>query len=133
MHRLLGTAFQYAVEWVSFESPVPGQPMKSTQNYHLDGRVDAAALDSRRISCIRRAPLVGACQSTCGLTPKDIDFDAVDGIGTFVSTNPCSGLKNPNQVDDNIIKVSGQAGTQHYFPHFEEYQSVFLPPLHDLL
>ena len=42
VHRLLGTAFQYAVEWgILVKSPVPVDIPKKSGTYHLDGRGDA--------------------------------------------------------------------------------------------
>ena len=91
VHRLLGTAFQYAVEWgILVKSPVPvDSPKKSTQERTI-WTVDEmrAALDSMEDPVLHLAvhlTLVGALREgeIVGLTPDDIDFDAADGIGTF--------------------------------------------------
>ena len=91
VHRLLGTAFQYAVEWgILVKSPVPvDSPKKSTQE-RIIWTVEEmrAALDSMEDLILHLAvhlTLVGALREgeIVGLTPEDLDFDAADGIGTF--------------------------------------------------
>ena len=91
VHRLLGTAFQYAVEWgILVKSPVPvDSPKKSTQE-RIIWTVEEmrAALDSTENSILHLAvhlTLVGALREgeIVGPTPEDLDFDAADGIGTF--------------------------------------------------
>ena len=83
MHRLLGTAFQYAVEWgILVKSPVPvDSPKKSTQERTI-WTVDEmrAALDSMEDSILHLAvhlTLVGALREgeIVGLTPEDLDFE----------------------------------------------------------
>ena len=91
VHRLLGTAFQYAVEWgILVKSPVPvDSPKKSTQERTIWTVEELrAALDSMEGPTLHLAvhlTLVGALREgeIVGLTPEDIDFDAADGIGTF--------------------------------------------------
>ena len=91
MHRLLGTAFQYAVEWgILVKSPVPvDSPKKSTQERTIwTVEKMRAALDSMEDPILHLAvhlTLVGALREgeIVGLTPEDLDFDAADGIGTF--------------------------------------------------
>ena len=110
VHRLLGTAFQYAVEWgILVKSPVPvDSPKKSTQERTIWTVEEMrAALDNMEDPILHPAvhlTLVGALREgeIVGLTPEDLDFDAV--------------------------------GTQHHFPHPEKYQNRILLPhhLHDL-
>ena len=91
VHRLLGTAFQYAVEWgILVKSPVPvDSPKKSTQERTIWTVEEMrAALDSMEDPILHLAvhlTLVGALREgeIVGLTPEDLDFDAADGIGTF--------------------------------------------------
>ena len=91
VHRLLGTAFQYAVEWgILVKSPVPVDgPKKSTQERTIWTVEEMrAALDSMEDPILHLAvhlTLVGALREgeIVGLTPEDLDFDAADGIGTF--------------------------------------------------
>lgn len=91
VHRLLGTAFQYAVEWgILVKSPVPVDiPKESTQERTIWTVEEMrAALDSMEDPILHLAvhlTLVGALRAgeIVGLTPEDLDFDAADGIGTF--------------------------------------------------
>ena len=91
VHRLLGTAFQYAVEWgILVKSPVPVDiPKKSTQERTIWTVEEMrAALDSMEDPILHLAvhlTLVGALRAgeIVGLTPEDLDFDAADSIGTF--------------------------------------------------
>ena len=91
VHRLLGTAFQYAVEWgILVKSPVPvDSPKKSTQERTIWTVEEMrAALDSMEDPILHLAvhlTLVGALREgeIVGLTPEDLDFDAADSIGTF--------------------------------------------------
>ena len=116
VHRLLGTAFQYAVEWgILVKSPVPvDSPKKSTQE-RIIWTVEEmrAALDSMEDPILHLAvhlTLVGALREgeIVGLTPEDLDFDAADGIGTFRINKSMQRVRKEalNQVDDGcIIKV----------------------------
>ena len=84
VHRLLGTAFQYAVEWgILVKSPVPvDSPKKSTQERTIWTVEEMrAALDSMEDPILHLAvhlTLVGALREgeIVGLTPEDLDFDA---------------------------------------------------------
>ena len=116
VHRLLGTAFQYAVEWgILIKSPVPvDSPKKSTQERTIWTVEEMrAALDSMEDPILHLAvhlTLVGALREgeIVGLTPEDIDFDAADGIGTFRINKSMQRVRKEalNQVDDGcIIKV----------------------------
>ena len=116
VHRLLGTAFQYAVEWgILVKSPVPvDSPKKSTQERTIWTVEEMrAALDSMEDPILHLAvhlTLVGALREgeIVGLTPEDIDFDAADGIGTFLINKSMQRVRKEalNQVDDGcIIKV----------------------------
>ena len=116
MHRLLGTAFQYAVEWgILVKSPVPvDSPKKSTQERTIWTVEEMrAALDSMEDPILHLAvhlTLVGALREgeIVGLTPEDLDFDAADGIGTFRINKSMQRVRKEalNQVDDGcIIKV----------------------------
>ena len=116
VHRLLGTAFQYAVEWgILIKSPVPvDSPKKSTQECTIWTVEEMrAALDSMEDSILHLAvhlTLVGALREgeIVGLTPEDLNFDAADGIGTFRINKSMQRVRKEalNQVDDGcIIKV----------------------------
>ena len=116
VHRLLGTAFQYAVEWgILVKSPVPvDSPKKSTQERTIWTVEEMrAALDSMEDPVLHLAvhlTLVGALREgeIVGLTPEDLDFDAADGIGTFRINKSMQRVRKEalNQVDDGcIIKV----------------------------
>ena len=84
VHRLLGTAFQYAVEWgILVKSPVPvDSPKKSTQERTIWTVEEMrAALDSMEDPILHLAvhlTLVGALREgeIVGLTPEDLNFDA---------------------------------------------------------
>ena len=116
VHRLLGTAFQYAVEWgILVKSPVPvDSPKKSTQERTIWTVEEMrAALDSMEDPILHLAvhlTLVGALREgeIVGLTPEDLDFDAADGIGAFRINKSMQRVRKEalNQVDDGcIIKV----------------------------
>ena len=116
VHRLLGTAFQYAVEWgILVKSPVPvDSPKKSTQERTIWTVEEMrAALDSMEDPILHLAvhlTLVGALREgeIVGLTPEDLDFDAADGIGTFRINKSMQRVRKEalKQVDDGcIIKV----------------------------
>ena len=116
VHRLLGTAFQYAVEWgILVKSPVPvDSPKKSTQERTIWTVEEMrTALDSMEDPILHLAvhlTLVGALREgeIVGLTPEDIDFDAADGIGTFRINKSMQRVRKEalNQVDDGcIIKI----------------------------
>ena len=116
VHRLLGTAFQYAVEWgILVKSPVPvDSPKKSTQERTIWTVEEMrAALDSMEDPILHLAvhlTLVGALREgeIVGLTPEDIDFDAANGIGTFRINKSMQRVRKEalNQVDDGcIIKI----------------------------
>ena len=116
VHRLLGTAFQYAVEWgILVKSPVPvDSPKKSTQERTIWTVEEMrAALDSMEDPILHLAvhlTLVGALREgeIVGLTPEELDFDAADGIGTFRINKSMQRVRKEalNQVDDGcIIKV----------------------------
>ena len=113
VHRLLGTAFQYAVEWgILVKSPVPvDSPKKSTQERTIWTIEEMrAALDSMEDPILHLAvhlTLVGALREgeIVGLTPEDLDFDAADGIGTFRINKSMQRVRKEalNQVDDGCI------------------------------
>ena len=116
VHRLLRTAFQYAVEWgILIKSPVPVEaPKKTTQERSIwEVEEMRAALDSMEDPILHLAvhlTLVGALREgeIVGLTPEDIDFDAADGIGTFRINKSMQRVRKEalHQVDDGcIIKV----------------------------
>ena len=116
VHRLLRTAFQYAVEWgILIKSPVPvDSPKKSIQERAIwDADEMWAALASMEDPILHLAvhlTLVGALREgeIVGLTPEDLDFDAADGIGTFRINKSMQRVRKEalNQVDDGcIIKV----------------------------
>ena len=91
VHRLLRTAFQYAVEWgILVKSPVPvDSPKKSIQERAIwDANEMWAALASMEDPILHLAvhlTLVGALREgeVAGLTPEDLDFEGADGTGTF--------------------------------------------------
>ena len=65
VHRLLRTAFQYAVEWgILIKSPVPVDPI-----LHL-------AVHLTLVGALREGEVAG-------LTPEDLDFEGAEGTGTF--------------------------------------------------
>ena len=91
VHRLLRTAFQYAVEWgILIKSPVPvDSPKKSIQERAIwDADEMWAALASMEDPILHLAvhlTLVGALREgeVAGLTSEDLDFEGADGTGTF--------------------------------------------------
>ena len=91
VHRLLGTAFQYAVEWgILVKSPVPvDSPKKSTQERTIWTVEEMrAALDSMEDPILHLAVHMSMILSLregeiLGLQPSDLDFDAADGRGTI--------------------------------------------------
>ena len=127
VHRLLGTAFQYAVEWgILVKSPVPvDSPKKSTQERTIWTVEEMrAALDSMEDPILHLAvhlTLVGALREgeIVGLTPEDIDFDAADGIGTLkcrllfdnYNMNLVTRGKRIIPLNDSLVLVSAMQGT----------------------
>ena len=113
VHRLLGTAFQYAVEWgILVKSPVPvDSPKKSTQERTIWTVEEMrAALDSMEDPILHLAvhlTLVGALREgeVAGLTPEDIDFDAANGMGTFTVNRSMQRVQKDTlaQVDKGCI------------------------------
>ena len=91
VHRLLGTAFQYAVEWgILVKIPVPvDSPKKSTQERTIwtveEMRAALDSMDDPILHLAVHLTLVGALREgeIVGLTPEDLDFDTADGIETF--------------------------------------------------
>ena len=148
VHRLLRTAFRYAVEWdIIIRSPVPvDSPKKSTQERTIWTVEEMrAALDSMEDPILHLAvhlTLVGALREgeIVSLTPEALDFDAADGIGTFRINKSMQRVRKEalNQVDDGcIIKVFPdklERSTTSLFPHPEKHQNRILLPhhLHDL-
>ena len=96
VHRLLRTAFQYAVEWgILVKSPVPvDSPKKSIQEraiWNADEMWAAlASMDDPILHLAVHLTLVGALREgeVAGLTPEDLDFEGADGTGTF-RNNKC--------------------------------------------
>ena len=86
VHRLLGTAFQYAVEWgILVKSPVPvDSPKKSTQERTIwtveEMRAALDSMDDPILHLAVHLTLVGALREgeIVGLTPEDFDFDAAE-------------------------------------------------------
>ena len=116
VHRLLGTAFQYAVEWgILVKSPVPvDSPKKSTQERTIwtveEMRAALDSMDDPILHLAVHLTLVGALREgeIVGLTPEDLDFDTADGIGMFRINKSMQRVRKEalNQVDDGcIIKV----------------------------
>ena len=113
VHRLLRTAFQYAVEWgILIKSPVPvDSPKKSIQERAIwDADEMRAALDSMEDPILHLAvhlTLVGALREgeVAGLTPEDIDFDAANGMGTFTVNRSMQRVQKDTlaQVDKGCI------------------------------
>lgn len=91
VHRLLGTAFRYAVEWgIIIKSPVPvDSPKKSTQERSIwdvcEMQAALASMEDPILHLAVHLTLVGALREgeVAGLTPEDIDFDGAGGTGTF--------------------------------------------------
>ena len=91
VHRLLHTAFLYAVEWgILLKSPVPLEgPKKTTQERSIwsveEMRAALASMEDPILHLAVHLTLVGALREgeVAGLTPEDIDFDAAGGVGTF--------------------------------------------------
>ena len=91
VHRLLHTAFRYAVEWgIIVKSPVPvDAPKKSSQERSIwtveEMRAALDSIDDPILHLAVHLTLVGALREgeVAGLTPEDIDFEAADGNGTF--------------------------------------------------
>ena len=113
VHRLLRTAFQYAVEWgILIKSPVPVEAPKKTTQERSIWEVDEmrAALDSMEDPILHLAvhlTLVGALREgeVAGLTPEDIDFDAANGMGTFTVSRSMQRVQKDTlaQVDKGCI------------------------------
>ena len=113
VHRLLGTAFQYAVEWgILVKSLVPvDSPKKSTQERTIWTVEEMrAALDSMEDPILHLAvhlTLVGALREgeVAGLTPEDIDFDAANGMGAFTVNRSMQRVQKDTlaQVDKGCI------------------------------
>ena len=122
VHRLLGTAFQYAVEWgILVKSPVPvDSPKKSTQERTIWTVEEMrAALDSMEDPVLHLAvhlTLVGALREgeVVGLTPDDIDFDAADGRGTI------SVSKTMQRANKDALEKLDPNQVYHTFPDRRE-------------
>ena len=119
VHRLLGTAFRYAVEWgILIKSPVPvDSPKKSTQERSIwDVGEMQAALASMEDPILHLAvhlTLVGALREgeVAGLTPEDINFDAADGMEHSPSTNLCSVSRKRHLPEQGKTAFSGSSRT----------------------
>ena len=114
MHRLLGTAFQYAVEWgILVKSPVPvDSPKKSTQERTIWTVEEMrAALDSME-DPILHLTLVGTLREgeVAGLTPEDIDFDAANGMGTFTVNRSMQRVQKDTKPDTSSPQAVSAAG-----------------------
>ena len=113
VHRLLHTAFLYAVEWgILLKSPVPLEgPKKTTQERGIwnaeEMRTALASMEDPILHLAVHLTLVGALREgeVAGLTPEDIDFDAAGGVGTFSVNKSMQRIqKNAlRQVDGNCI------------------------------
>ena len=110
VHRLLHTAFLYAVEWgILLKSPVPLEgPKKTTQERGIwtveEMRAALASMEDPILHLAVHLTLVGALREgeVAGLTPEDIDFDAAGGVGTF-SVN-----KSMQRIQKNaLLQVNG--------------------------
>jgi integrase len=92
VHRLLRTAFDYAIEWgLILQSPVPKDaPSKDSEERTIwDKATMIAALDSMKdnplLHLAVHLTLVGALREgeLAGLTPEDLHFEVNNGGGTF--------------------------------------------------
>lgn len=126
VHRLLGTAFQYAVEWgILVKSPVPvDSPKKSTQERTIWTVEEMrAALDSIEDPILHLAvhlTLVGALREgeVAGLTPEDIDFDGAGGTGTFSINKSMQRIQKKSLAKiafSGNLRTSARAATQFWF------------------
>ena len=94
VHRLLHTAFLYAVEWgILLKSPVPLEgPKKTTQERSIwtvdEMRAALASMEDPILHLAVHLTLVGALREgeVAGLTPEDIDFDAAGGNGGILKS-----------------------------------------------
>lgn len=144
VHRLLRTAFQYAVEWgILIKSPVPvDSPKKSIQERAIwDADEMWAALASMEDPILHLAvhlTLVGALREgeVAGLTPEDLDFEGADGTGTF-RINKCmqrvqkaSLAKQARTASCRNLRISVRAAPQCWCS--KRPNSIFQPNhLHD--
>lgn len=113
VHRLLHTAFLYAVEWgILLKSPVPLEgPKKTTQEWSIwsveEMRAALASMEDPILHLAVHLTLVGALREgeVAGLTPEDIDFDAAGGVGTFSVNKSMQRVQKEslNQVGDSCI------------------------------
>lgn len=113
VHRLLHTAFLYAVEWgILLKSPVPLEgPKKTTQERSIwsveEMRAALASMEDPILHLAVHLTLVGALREgeVAGLTPEDIDFDAAGGVGTFSVNKSMQRVQKEslNQVGDSCI------------------------------
>lgn len=137
VHRLLRTAFQYAVEWgILVKSPVPvDSPKKSIQERAIwDADEMWAALASMEDPILHLAvhlTLVGALREgeVAGLTPEDLDFEGADG--TF-RINKCmqrvqkaSLAKRARTASCKNLKISVKAAPQRWCS--KDQNSIFQP------
>lgn len=140
VHRLLGTAFRYAVEWgILIKSPVPvDSPKKSTQERSIwDVGEMQAALASMEDPILHLAvhlTLVGALREgeVAGLTPEDINFDAADGMGTFTINKSMQRVQKASLArtgkDCILREFEDQArGQQHGSGSEKGQNGIFLP------
>jgi integrase len=107
VHRLLRTAFDYAVEWkLVLSSPVPKDaPHKTTEERAIwDKQSMVAALDSMKdnplLHLAVHMTLVGSLREgeLLGITKQDLDFEANRGAGSFMVN------KTMQRVDKEAIR-----------------------------
>ena len=113
VHRLLHTAFLYAVEWgILLKSPVPLEgPKKTTQEQSIwsveEMQAALASMEDPILHLAVHLTLVGALREgeVAGLTPEDIDFDAAGGVGTFSVNKSMQRIQKTalNQADRGCI------------------------------
>ena len=113
VHRLLHTAFLYAVEWgIQLKSPVPLEgPKKTTQERSIwsveEMRAALASMEDPILHLAVHLTLVGALREgeVAGLTPEDIDFDAAGGGGTFSVNKAMQRVQKESlsQVGDSCV------------------------------
>ena len=128
VHRLLRTAFQYAVEWgILIKSPVPvDSPKKSIQERAIwDADEMWAALASMEDPILHLAvhlTLVGALREgeVAGLTPEDLDLRERTAPAHSASTSVCSvskrhrWQKRARAASCRSLRISARAAPQRW-------------------
>lgn len=129
VHRLLRTAFDYAVEWdMVIKNPVPKDaPKKTTEERAIwDKDTMTAALDSMKddplLHLAVHMTLVGSLREgeLLGLTPKDVNFESNNGEGSF---RVCKAMQ---RIDKKALEKVDPDQILYTFPDKRDFSKTSL-------